>query len=119
MTPETLHRATLARLVRRAQRGDADAFERLARPCGPTLYRVAASCLHGHDADAADAVQNALIAAWRNIGSLREPRYFKTWLIRITINACRSLQRPRDHRAFGGRGRGAAGRLAAPGGTQR
>lgn len=84
MTPETLHRATLARLVRRAQRGDADAFERLARPCGPTLYRVAASCLHGHDADAADAVQNALIAAWRNIGSLREPRYFKTWLIRIT-----------------------------------
>ena len=47
MTPETLHRATLARLVRRAQRGDADAFERLARPCGPTLYRVAASCLHG------------------------------------------------------------------------
>ena len=56
MTPETLHRATLARLVRRAQRGDADAFERLARPCGPTLYRVAASCLHGHDADAADAV---------------------------------------------------------------
>ena len=95
MTPETLHRATLARLVCRAQRGDADAFERLARPCGPTLYRVAASCLHGHDADAADAVQNALIAAWRNIGSLREPRYFKTWLIRITINACRSLQRAR------------------------
>ena len=95
MTPETLHRATLARLVRRAQRGDADAFERLARPCGPTLYRVAASCLHGHDADAADVVQNALIAAWRNIGSLREPRYFKTWLIRITINACRSLQRAR------------------------
>lgn len=95
MTPETLRRATLARLVRRAQRGDADAFERLARPCGPTLYRVAASCLHGHDADAADAVQNALIAAWRNIGSLREPRYFKTWLIRITINACRQLQRGR------------------------
>ena len=81
--------------MRRAQRGDADAFERLARPCGPTLYRVAASCLGGNDADAADAVQNALIAAWRNIGSLREPRYFKPWLIRITINACRSLQHAR------------------------
>lgn len=95
MTPETLHRATLARLVRRAQRGDATAFERLARPCGPTLYRVAASCLGARDADVADAVQTALIAAWRNIGSLREPRYFKTWLIRIAINACRSLQRAR------------------------
>lgn len=95
MTPETLHRATLARLVRRAQHGDAGAFERLARPCGPTLYRVAASCLGGCDADAADAVQNALIAAWRSIGTLREPRYFKTWLVRITINACRQLQRAR------------------------
>lgn len=95
MTPETLHRATLARLVRRAQRGDADAFERLARPCGPTLYRVAASCLGAQDADVADAVQSALIAAWRNIGSLREPRHFKTWLVRITINACRQLQRGR------------------------
>lgn len=95
MTPETLHRATLARLVRRAQSGDADAFERLARPCGPTLYRVAASCLGARDADVADAVQSALIAAWRNIGSLREPRHFKTWLVRITINACRQMQRGR------------------------
>ncbi|MEC4176037.1 sigma-70 family RNA polymerase sigma factor [Adlercreutzia sp. R21] len=95
MTSESPHGAAVKRLVRRAQRGDAGAFESLARSCGTTLYRVAASCLGNQEADVADAIQETLVAAWRNIGSLEQPRYFKTWLIRICINACRQVQRRR------------------------
>ena len=93
MTPETLSARSLRRLVRKAQRGDTAAFEMLARSCDDSLYRVAASCLGGRETDAADAIQDALIAAWRGIGALKEPRHFKTWLIRICINSCRQIQR--------------------------
>lgn len=95
MTSETMHARTVKRLVRRAQRGDPGAFETLARSCATSLYRVAASCLGGREADVADAIQDALIAAWRGIGTLKEPGYFKTWLIRICINSCRQIQRHR------------------------
>lgn len=93
MTCEPHSNVTLKRLVKRAQHGDAAAFEELCRPCSATLYRVAASCLGGNEADVADALQNTLMAAWRAIGSLQQPRYFKTWLVRICINSCRQLQR--------------------------
>lgn len=95
MTPETLHATALKRLVKRAQRGDAAAFENLARSCGTTLYRVAASCLAGNEADIADALQETLLAAWRALDTLNEPRYFKTWLVRICINACHQVHRKR------------------------
>lgn len=96
MTKHTIPHAR--RLVKRARLGDAAAFEELVRPCRDTLYRVAASALGVREADAgdvADALQTTLIAAWRGIGEVREPRYFKTWLVRICINQCRQIQRQR------------------------
>ena len=80
-------------LVRRARGGDGRAFGRLVQDCAPTLYRVCLGATGGNEADAADAVQTALVSAWQNIGSLREPGHFKTWIIRICLNACTDLAR--------------------------
>ena len=46
------------------------------------------------DAEVAnDAVQNALIAAWRDIRGLRDPDRFEAWLHRLTVRACYRLAR--------------------------
>ncbi len=59
------------------------------------LYRVcfALRC----DADCADAVQEALLKAWRALAWLRREEYFETWLTRIAINECRRILRMRRH----------------------
>ncbi len=51
------------------------------------LYRIAKSRLQSED-DVCDAVQDALISAYKSLNSLKEERYFKTWLIKILINKC-------------------------------
>lgn len=63
-----------------------------------SLYRIAVSYMHS-DADAADAVQDALLAAWEKRHSLREPAWFGTWLTRILINVCKSRLRGRPREA--------------------
>ena len=57
-----------------------------------SLYRVAYGIML-NQADSADAVQEALLRAWEKRASLREKRYFGTWLTRILINVCRSMLR--------------------------
>ena len=56
-----------------------------------TLYRVAVSILH-HDADAQDAVQQALENAWKHRDRVN-PDYFAPWLMRIVINGCKTQLR--------------------------
>lgn len=55
------------------------------------LYRLSVSYLHS-DADAQDAVQQALEKAWRYRARVRE-EYFRVWLTRIVINECKSMLR--------------------------
>lgn len=55
-----------------------------------SLYRVAKSILH-NDEDCADAIQNAILKAWKTRHALRKKEYFKTWLTRIVINECYKL----------------------------
>ena len=81
-------------LVERARRGDREAYEALMRRKVAAMLRTALAVL-GHEADAQDAVQDALLAAWRRLPSLREPDRFDAWLGRITINACRMALRRR------------------------
>ncbi len=57
-----------------------------------TLYRVAWSILR-NDADCQDAVQEAVLRAWERLYTLREPRYFRTWLIRILIRECCQIRK--------------------------
>lgn len=75
------------KLVRKAVLGDKSAFTSLIISCEGTLYGTAMELLKNHD-DAGDCIQDAIITAYNKIGTLREEKYFKTWLIRILINRC-------------------------------
>ena len=67
-------------------------FIRRVRACERRLYRAARTMLPS-EADCEDAVQEALLKAWSNLGTLREAAYFETWLMRILINQCKSYYR--------------------------
>lgn len=74
-------------LVKKAQRGDAEAFIALMEECKMTLRRVAYGYL-GNDEDVADAIQDTILAAYEHIDTLKRGEHFKTWLVRILINNC-------------------------------
>lgn len=79
-------------LVKRAQNNDLAAFEELVQ-----LYqnKVYALCVHlaGNHADAQDLAQEALIRAYRSLGSFRNEADFGTWLHRITVNVWLNFRR--------------------------
>lgn len=79
-------------LVERAQGGDRDAYEQLARGAARSLFLVASRILRDTDA-AEDAVQHALVAIWRDIGTLRDPDRFEAWAYRLVVRACRTVGR--------------------------
>jgi RNA polymerase sigma factor (sigma-70 family) len=80
-------------LLRRAQGGDADAFEQLSRPHVDRLFAVA-SRLVGDTVEAEDVCQETLLRAWRGIRRFRGGSAFSTWLYRIALNeARRSLKK--------------------------
>jgi RNA polymerase sigma-70 factor (ECF subfamily) len=81
-------------LVRQAQRGDAEAFDSLARMVGDRCLAIAVRILRDVDL-AEDAVQGALITAWTEIRSLRDPSRFEPWLHRILTHACYAEARRR------------------------
>jgi RNA polymerase sigma-70 factor (ECF subfamily) len=81
-------------LVRRARTGDAAAFEMLVDTRIDRCYRLAWSVL-SNDADAADATQDALVSAWRQLPRLRDPAAFDGWLNRIVANAALMARRHR------------------------
>jgi len=73
------------RLVARAQDGDRDAFNELAERHSSMLRRLLFRITK--DCEAAwDAVQEALLSSWRNIGRFEGRSKFSTWLTRIGIN---------------------------------
>ncbi|MBA2633533.1 MAG: RNA polymerase sigma factor [Chloroflexi bacterium] len=74
-------------LVGRAQRGDREAFTALASLYVDRLYAVATLMLHRRDA-AEDAVQEALIRAWRDLHALRDAERVGAWLRRLVVRAC-------------------------------
>lgn len=74
-------------LIRQAQLGDKGAFEELAAESIDRLYSTAILIL-GDRAMAEDAVQEALIRAWRGIPRLRDLDRYGAWLHRVLVNAC-------------------------------
>jgi RNA polymerase sigma-70 factor (ECF subfamily) len=83
-----------AELVRRVGCRDEHAFELLMRRHNQMLYRIARSILRD-DAEAEDAVQDAYLAAFRNIAGFRGGARLSTWLARIVINESYGLLRKR------------------------
>ena len=69
-------------------------FMQRVRAMERRLYRVSRTML-SCSADCEDAVQETLLKAWARLGTLREAKYFETWLVRILINECRTIWRRR------------------------
>jgi len=85
-------------LVVRAQRGDHEAFDALATAAYHRLYAIARRILRdGYAAE--DAVQDALVKAWRDLRALRDPDRFDAWLHRLLVRACMDHVERRNRRA--------------------
>ena len=79
-------------LVERAQRGDQEAFDVLAGAAYHRLYAIAKRILRdGYAAE--DAVQDALVRAWRDLWGLRNAEAFDAWLHRLLVRSCADHQR--------------------------
>lgn len=76
-------------LIRRARKGDVKAFSELYAQIYKELYRFAFFTLK-HPQDAEDAVSEAVIAAYENIGRLQKEESFRSWIFTILANRCRS-----------------------------
>ena len=89
-----------AYLVARAREGYLDAYELLVERHSAMAYRVALR-LTGNHHDAQDVAQEALIAAWENLGQFRGGSSFSTWLYQIvTRRAMNKVTRGRDTRSL-------------------
>jgi RNA polymerase sigma-70 factor (ECF subfamily) len=83
-------------LVVRARAGDRDAFSQLAAGSLGRLNAIARLIVRD-EGRAEDAVQDALVDAWRDLRGLRDPDRFDAWLNRLLVHACRNVTR-RDWR---------------------
>lgn len=83
-----------AGLVSAAVAGNRDAFETLLRKHYDRIHGLAWQ-LTGSRADAEDVAQDVCCALVEKLGSFRGDAQFRTWLIGITVNACRDLKRRR------------------------
>jgi len=74
-------------LIRMAQKGDQEAFERLVREYDQSVLRLAMNLLHSPD-EARDVYQEAFLKVFRNLHLFRFDCSFHTWLYRIVTNVC-------------------------------
>jgi RNA polymerase sigma-70 factor (ECF subfamily) len=74
-------------VVERAAQGDQEAFAFLATGHVDRCYALAYRILRDPDR-AQDATQQALLNAWRDLATLRDPEKFDAWLHRIVVQAC-------------------------------
>ena len=79
-------------LVERAQKNNEQAFNELILKVQKEMYLIAKSKLKDEE-DIADAIQETILACYKNLKKLRDNKLFKTWLIRILINECNKIHR--------------------------
>lgn len=77
-------------LIKKAQKGDEEAFIKVIDEYMTQMYKIARSRLKDEDS-IGDAIQETILAAFMNIKKLKETCYFKTWLIKILINKCNDI----------------------------
>lgn len=101
-TVEALERsgAVERELVEQAQRGDQEAFAALVHRSADRLYAIAHRILRDPDR-AEDALQQALVDAWEDLPTLRDPDRFEAWTYRLVVRA--SYREARRDRRWNGR----------------
>ncbi|MEX6702738.1 sigma-70 family RNA polymerase sigma factor [Peribacillus frigoritolerans] len=82
----------MIRLVRKAQKGNDKAFLKLYQQFEEDIYRLAYVYVKNKD-DALDVVQEVAYQSFKKIDTLKKPEYFKTWLMKITINCALNVIR--------------------------
>lgn len=79
-------------LVKKAQKGNDRAFLALYQEYEQDIYRMAFVYVKNQD-DALDVVQETAYRSFKSIKNLKEPKYFKTWLIKIAISCSLDILR--------------------------
>lgn len=82
-------------LVKRAQKRESEAFTELFQICMQDMYRTAIAILL-NDEDAADAIQDTILTCWEKLDTLKQVKYFRTWMTRILIHKCLDIRRMRE-----------------------
>lgn len=73
---------------KKALDGDGESFYKLLVPIKDKLYKVAYVYLRNEN-DTLDCIHEAIIKAIQSLDTLKEPQYFNTWMMKITINKCK------------------------------
>ena len=79
-------------LIKKAQKGNKEAFTEIIYEIRHDLYKIA-RCRLSCEEDIEDAVQETMIEAYKEIKKLKYNQYFKTWIIKILINKCNKQYR--------------------------
>jgi RNA polymerase sigma factor (sigma-70 family) len=79
-------------LIKRAQKGDEEAFIEAIDTIMPQMYKVAKARLKNEE-DIGDAIQETILSAFLNLKKVKERGYFKTWITKILINKCNDIVR--------------------------
>lgn len=81
-------------LINEAKRGNKEAFTQIMLNLKIELYKIARIRLSNNE-DIDDAVQETMIAAFKNIHKINDNSNFKKWMITILINKCNRIYRKR------------------------
>lgn len=81
---------SIAHWVKKAIRGNVDAYGQLVELYKTYLYKMAWLYVRNEDM-ALDVVQESILKGFRQIKTLREEKYFKTWITRILINTANDM----------------------------
>lgn len=79
-------------LIYKAKNKDPDAFVELMTMYQKDMFRTAMAILKNEE-DSADAIQDTILSCWSSMDSLRNIKYFKTWMTRILINHCYDIRK--------------------------
>lgn len=84
----------MKKLIKEALAGDNDSFVSLMELNMQNMYKTAWVYLK-NDEDVADAVQDTILTCYEKLYTLRNPKYFRTWMTRILINKCNDILKKR------------------------
>ncbi len=85
----------IVEMVEKAQTGDQTAFHRLVDRFQPEIYRMI-FYRTSSQMDAEDLTQDVMLKAYKNIGKLKSPEVFRSWLYRIAVNRVKDYYRKKQ-----------------------